>query len=230
MGTNSQQLEETILEDAEKKKKPVLRRAKRKADKILQKAREEAEEQREAMKREAAERAQQETARIMARTELDAQNIRREARETILDSIRQQAEEDLRQFTTSDDYPDALAQLVVISVQDMTGEAFEIVLRREDREKRAGEILDAARQKLRDAFQDEMTLEVAEETTSALGGLIVRRTDQSQRCDQRFDSRMDRFWGELRIHVNDLVAAELGRLETGNQQDIFNTMQDTTDE
>ncbi len=228
MGTNSQQLEEQILEDAEKKKDPILRRARRKADKIVQEAEEELEQQREQMKQEAREEAERETARLQARTELDAENIRRQARENILNAIRERAEKVLQELTESDDYPEALAHLALISIDAMTGEDFELVFTPEDKKERSEDIVDAVEKKLEANLSRDVSVSIADETAAASGGCIVRRTDGSQLCDQRFDRRLDRLWSELRIHVANVIGDELTELENPTQD--TDNPQDDTDE
>lgn len=228
MGTNSQQLEEQILEDAEKKKDPILRRAQRKAEKIIQEAEKEIEKQRDRMKEEAREQAERETARLQARAELEAENLHRQARENILNTIRQRAENGLRKLTQSDDYPEAMAQLALKSIDAMTGEDFELVLTDEDKTERSEEILDAVEQEIDANLSRDVSVNIAVETAPASGGLIVRRADGSQACDQRFDRRLERLWGELRIHVADVIGDELKKLDN-QQQDTDKRRDDTND-
>jgi vacuolar-type H+-ATPase subunit E/Vma4 len=211
-------LEERILEDGRKKADPVKRRAQRKADKIVQDAKEEAEKRREQMIREAEEEAEQELQRTLARAELEAENVRRRAREAVLQEARRIACDKLQQLAKSGDHIESIALLAVQSLQAMRGEQFELVVAEREKQARGEQILEAVTERADEQLDREFNIRLAAETLSGTGGLIVRRSDGEEICDQTFPARIQRLWPQIRTEIaTDLL--ENVEQQPGNQTD-----------
>ena len=209
MAKEPTKLEERILEDGRKKAEPVKRRAQRKADKIVQEAKEEAEERREQMRSEAEEEAELEMQRTLARAELEAENVRRQAREAVLQEARRIAREKLQQLAGSEDHLDSIALLAIQSLQAMRGEQFEVVLPEQEKEKRGEEILDAVTERADEELDRSVNIRLADETLSGTGGLLLRRSDGVEICDQTFDARLQRLWPQIRTEIADELLGEV---------------------
>jgi V/A-type H+-transporting ATPase subunit E len=201
-------LGEQIMEDARKQAEPVKRRAQQKANDIIERARQEAEEAKEQILQEAREKAEAEVQRIEARMELDIENIRRQKYEDELRRVREKAEEYLKKLTESDDYRRALRELALVAIQSMSGNSFELILRNEDREY-GPDLVDYLRREASSQSDDEIEVNVGDDTVQGMGGLKVRRRDGKQICNETFDARLERLWPLIRQEI----AEDMGILD-----------------
>ncbi len=193
-------LADQILADARKQCGPIRRRAERERESTLRRARQDAERKRDQIVRRAEQKAEVESHRMHARTELEVENIKRQAQEQILLQARRQATEGLREQTRRGHYAEQLVRLALAAVRAMKGARFELVLREEDKA-HAEKIIEALRQRTSGDLGRQVEVAVAQETVRAGGGLIVRSADGRQVCDQTFEARLRRLWEELREEI-----------------------------
>lgn len=215
MNEQTEALEKQILEDARRQARPIKRRARRRAEEQVEEAREEAEQKRQEVLQKAREDAEAEAGRIKARTELEVANIRRRAREELLEGVRERAVERIKELTESEDYPQMLIRLALRSVEAMDGRRFELLIRPEDRDAHGEEVAEKLRRAAGEKLGREVTVSVAEETIGADAGLLVRREDGTQFCDQSCAARLERLWPELRQELARIL--ELGEVEDEEQ-------------
>lgn len=201
----SDALSEQILEDARQQAEPIKKRARKEADEIVEKAQEEAEERKEDIFQQARERAKNEVQRLKARLDLEKANIERNAREDILDEIRDRVLQTLEDLRSNGDYEKALVELSCAAISRMTGRRFEVVMRDADREKLGDKIREAVRERAANELGRQVTINLADETISVVGGVVIQREDGSQICEQTFENRLDRLWPQLRQEVADVL-------------------------
>ncbi len=201
MSESTEALEEQILEDARRRAEPITKRARRQAEEIVRRAERDAEGRREEIRQRAFRRAEAEAQRIRARTELEAENIGRRATEEVLLRARQCAVEALRGMARSKDYPEMLLRLALAATEAMSGRRFELVMRGEDREAHGEIVARALRNRVASELGRQVIVTLADERISAAGGLVVRRADGRQLCEQTFEARLERLWDQLRVEV-----------------------------
>jgi len=201
-------LEKQILEDARRQAEPILRRARREAKEVLRRAEEEAARRRSEVCDRAARKAEAEAERLRARAELEAENIRRRAREEILRQVRNQAVEALRAVTGTARYEEILVRLGLAALEAMSGRRFELVMREQDRDACGERVARILRERAATELGKQIIVTVADETAVGIGGLVVRRADGHQVCDQTFEARLDRLWDQLRVEVAGVLFGE----------------------
>jgi len=208
MSDASDALADQILEEARSKAEPILRRAQRQAAETERRAREEAAERRDQILSRARERASAEEHRVQARTELEALNIRRGAREEIFNQMRERAMAKMRELPADENYPEALLQLAFSGLKAMSGRRFELLMRSEDRDRFGERLAKELRDRAADELGRQVTVNVADEQIEAAGGLLVQREDGRQLCDQTFEALLERMWPELREAVAEILTPE----------------------
>jgi vacuolar-type H+-ATPase subunit E/Vma4 len=201
MNEKTDPLAEQILEDARKQAEPIARKAKRRAEDAVRRAEQEADQRYKEILDQARERIRVEEQRLRARTELDVENIRRSAREEIFRQVRLRAMDKLGELTASADYPEVLARLALRGLAAMSGRHFEVVLRPADRDALGERTAQTLRDRAATQLGRRVVVKLAEDTLTAAGGLVVRRTDGKQVCDQTFEALMERLWDTLRQEI-----------------------------
>jgi hypothetical protein len=83
----------------------------------------------------------------------------------------------------------------------MRGREFEILLPEHVTEERHEPILDAVRRAAEKELDREVSVHLAGEAAGAAGGLIVRREDGQEICEQTFEARMERLWPQIRREI-----------------------------
>jgi len=208
MSEQTDTLGQHILEDARRQAEPILKRARREADEITRRAEQEAAARREDMLGRAGRKAETEAQRILARAALQAENVRRQAREKVLQEIRERAMASLRGAAGGQDYPQMLLSLSLAGLKAMSGRRFELVMRPDDRPAHGEPTARLVRERAASDQGREVIVTVSSNTVQAAGGLIVRRADGLQLCDQTFEARLGRLWDQLRAEVGvDLLGA-----------------------
>jgi len=201
MSDGTDALARQILADARRQAEPLVTRARREAEELLRKAGQEAERRRELVRTRAQQRGEAAAQRVRARAELEAENIRRRAQEDILQQARQRAMVGLGEVAASDQHAEMLLRLALAGLAAMSGRRFEVVMRIQDREAHGEHIARALRDHAASELGRQVIVATADETITASGGLVVRRADGRQVCDQTFEARMDRLWPELRVEI-----------------------------
>ena len=201
MSDGTDALQQQILTDARRQAEPLVKRARRQAEELLRKAEQEAERRREQVRAQAQQRGEAAAQRVRARAELEAENIRRRAQEDILQQARQRAMDSLCDMVVCDQYPEMLLRLALAGLAAMDGMRFEIVMRAKDREAHGKHAAHALRDRAASELGRQVIVTAADETITASGGLVVRRADGRQVCDQTFEVRLDRLWPELRVDI-----------------------------
>jgi len=192
-----------ILADARKRAERILQRAEREARGVVAEARQSVETENQA----SIANAEQEVARQRrvadARGEQDAAALRRDVRADAIEAVRGRARERLAQLPDGEDYEDLLVGLALSAIERMTGGEFQLLLRPRDRDRFAATLpFRVAAGAGRD-----IRVEVAPETITGMGGLIVRGAGGRQVADQTFEARLERLWGELRQSVARVLPA-----------------------
>jgi len=194
-------LEQQILEDARRQADPILRRARRQADEIVRRAEQEAATRRQETLGRAGRRAEAEAQRILARAALEAENLKRQIRESVLQQVRDRAVAALGAMTQAPHYPQMLLSLALAALKAMSGRRFELLMRHQDRQAHGETLARLLRERAAAELGRQVIVIVSQETVPAAGGLLVRRADGRQLCDQTFEARLGRLWDQLRAEI-----------------------------
>lgn len=189
-------LQEEILADARHEGEEILRRARQEAHALLAQAAAKAEQ----IRREQLAQAQAEAARrrelILASVAVEAGRLRSARMEFWLQSIGEATRQKL-QRRDDFNYRAALVALAVAALKRMSGDAFVVKLSPADHATMGDEL--AAEIGCR--IGQTVAITVSGEPAITDGGLIVQDRAGHQIWDNRFQSRLERLWPELRRQI-----------------------------
>jgi vacuolar-type H+-ATPase subunit E/Vma4 len=120
-----------------------------------------------------------------------------------------QATEALHELPGKAQYQTALIGLAIAAIKEMAGEEFELVLRKEDRA-RLGEPLRAeVERKATEELGRKVRVRLSTENVEGIGGLCIWGAGGRQFADQRFESRLERLWPQVRCELAPMLFPEL---------------------
>jgi len=193
-----------ILADARKQAERAVKRAERDTGRLLDEARAAADAETASALAEAEEQVEQTRRTAAARIEQELVALHRRSRWQALDAVRSEAESALAALAESPDYPALLTRLATVALADMTGDAFEILLRPEDKQRFGAELPE----RIAEAAPRRVVVTLAADTLDATGGLVIRSADGCQSADQTFEVRLRRLWPDLRHEAFAAMTAE----------------------
>jgi len=187
-----------INREAEQKIQYILREAQKEAEKIKEEARKRAEARAEWIMRKAQTQAEIEKQRIIANARLEVRKKRLAVQEALIQEVITALRERLAELPDEEYFP-MLVDLAVQAIWELNIDS--VVVRSNERTlkllvDRLSEFKKALAEKLgRDV---EVTLG---EPVPTIGGLIIETADGTVRVDNTFESRIERFEGELRAEI-----------------------------
>ncbi|HDZ35790.1 MAG TPA: V-type ATP synthase subunit E [Thermococcus sp.] len=187
-----------INREAEQKIQYILREAQKEAEKIKGEARKRAEARAEWIMRKAQTQAEIEKQRIIANARLEVRKKRLAVQEALIQEVITALRERLAELPDEEYFP-MLVDLAVQAIWELNIDS--VVVRSNERTlkllvDRLSEFKKALAEKLgRDV---EVTLG---EPVPTIGGLIIETADGTVRVDNTFESRIERFEGELRAEI-----------------------------
>lgn len=187
-----------INREAEQKIQYILREAQKEAEKIKEEARKRAEARAEWIMRKTQTQAEIEKQRIIANARLEVRKKRLAVQEALIQEVITALRERLAELPDEEYFP-MLVDLAVQAIWELNIDS--VVVRSNERTlkllvDRLSEFKKALAEKLgRDV---EVTLG---EPVPTIGGLIIETADGTVRVDNTFESRIERFEGELRAEI-----------------------------
>jgi vacuolar-type H+-ATPase subunit E/Vma4 len=189
-------LSREILADARRESEEILQLAQRQAEGLLAKAAAEAEQ----IRREQLAQAQAEAARrrelILATVAVEAGRQRAARIETLLQSIRETTRQKLL-ARDGFDYRESIIALAAEALRWLSGDAFVVKLSPTDRAALGSSVAEEIRQRAGRS----LAIALADGPTIKDGGAIIEDRDGRQVWDNRFSSRLERLWPELRRQI-----------------------------
>ena len=213
MADQERALAEEILADAKRRAERIRQRSEREAQSILRQAAQEGEDARCKAEEVARARAEREKAVNEARIEQELAGLRLAAQQGLLERVRAEARRRLAALPEGEGYRDVLVETGVAAVEAMEGTRFELVLRPSDREKWGDGLPADVRTAVRRSAGRDVEVVLAEDTTDAAGGLLVRGAGGHQVADQTFEARLGRLWDDLREEVVRRIPSPLAEVE-----------------
>jgi vacuolar-type H+-ATPase subunit E/Vma4 len=195
-----------IMADAERRAGRVRQRAEREAQVILEEARKEAAEAAQQAVGRATGRAEHLESVGRARLERQVAAQRLHRRREVLDRVRSEAQQALARLSDADGYLDVLVTLAVLAVEAMSGDRFELVLRRSDSTRWGRSLPGAVADAVRARTGREVQVDLSDKTVDATGGLVVRGAGGRELADQTFEARLARLWPDIQSRVAPVVA------------------------
>ncbi len=190
-------LSEEILDEARMEAEEIIRRARQEAEKILAAADGEGRRVREEQLGRARDEAARRTELIRATVPLETSRMRVQRIESLLESVRMRAREQLlarRGFM----YRDAVVALAAGAINQMTGSAFSVKVRTADQSMLA----DGLREDIaRHVGQNGLTITLSVDPEASEGGVIVEDAEARQICDNGLLKRLERMWPTLRRQI-----------------------------
>jgi len=195
-------LRDEILEDAHRKAKRALDRAKKTAETTEAHAREAAQAMREKVMSEAQRRADWVRQTRLATVESEVKREKLKAQEEM---IRNGAKEALARLSKmgSEEVRDALGQLTVEAVGQMSGSAFVVQANAAQHERLTEDFLRETASEIERTLGRKVSLKRGKEIASkeVSGGVVVTGEDGHEMVDNTFEERLKREMGHLRVSL-----------------------------
>jgi vacuolar-type H+-ATPase subunit E/Vma4 len=207
MSGKEEALTREITVDARRRAERAMQRAEREAGKIIADAEKRAHIERDAALQDARQEAKRRERVAAARIAQDLAALRRESRSDAVESARRLAGEKLAALAASDKYRDVLVGLSLRAIEAMPDPEFRLALRPKDRALFGADLPQQVAAAARSQLGRDVRVELAEETLSACGGLMISSGNGRCVADQTFEARLERMWDELRSTVASQIAA-----------------------
>ncbi|NJE62495.1 V-type ATP synthase subunit E [Thermococcus sp. 21S7] len=187
-----------INREAEQKIQYILSEAQKEAEKIKEEARKRAEAKAEWILRKAQTQAETEKQRIIANARLEVRKKRLEVQEKLIQEVITALRERLAELPEEEYFP-MLIDLTVKALEELGGEA--CLIRSNEKTLRLIEgKLDEFRETVAAKLGRDVEISLGE-PISTIGGVLVETPDGAVRVDNTFESRIERFEGELRAEI-----------------------------
>jgi len=197
-----EKIEEIIINEAKEKAENIIAKAKEKAKKVLDEAKREAEKEAEEIINKRKTEAEAEARRILSEAKLEARLKILNAKEQLISEAFDEAIKNLKEFSQSTQYKNALEDLIKDAAIIMGGGDLEVLLPENtnvdlDLSKIAKEVGNQTGVKT--------SLSISKERIRSIGGVIVRSKDRLLTVDNTFEARLERLREQLRVNVANLL-------------------------
>ena len=202
MSEQVEKIEEIIINEAKEKAENIIAKAKEKAKKVLDEAKREAEKEAEEIINKRKTEAEAEARRILSEAKLEARLKILNAKEQLISEAFDEAIKNLKEFSQSTQYKNALENLIKDAAIIMGGGDLEVLLPENtnvdlDLSKIAKEVGNQTGVKT--------SLSISKERIRSIGGVIVRSKDRLLTVDNTFEARLERLREQLRVNVANLL-------------------------
>ena len=202
MSEQVEKIEEIIINEAKEKAENIIAKAKEKAKKVLDEAKREAEKEAEEIINKRKTEAEAEARRILSEAKLEARLKILNAKEQLISEAFDEAIKNLKEFSQSTQYKNALEDLIKDAAIIMGGGDLEVLLPENtnvdlDLSKIAKEVGNQTGVKT--------SLSISKERIRSIGGVIVRSKDRLLTVDNTFEARLERLREQLRVNVANLL-------------------------
>ncbi|ASJ08275.1 V-type ATP synthase subunit E [Thermococcus siculi] len=187
-----------INREAEQKIQYILKQAQEEAEKIKAEARKRAEARADWILRKAKTQAEIERQRIVANARLEVRKKRLQVQEELIQEVISALRERLAELPDEEYFP-MLVDLTAKAVEELGAEKVVVRSNEKTLELLSGR-LDEFRKALSEKLGRELEVTLGE-PMATIGGVVVETPDGSVRVDNTFESRIERFEGELRAEI-----------------------------
>ncbi|MDE3068276.1 MAG: V-type ATP synthase subunit E [Verrucomicrobiota bacterium] len=189
-------LREEILADARRESDEILRHAREEADDLLAKAAAEAEQIRQGLRAQTRAEAARRRELVLAGVAVEAARRRSARVEFVLQSVRQATRQKLL-ARDGFDYQETIIALTVEALRRMAGDMFVVRLSPADH----AALDNGLAEKIAQRIGRPSTVVIHDDPTIEDGGAIIQDREGRQIWDNRFLSRLERLWPELRRQI-----------------------------
>lgn len=186
-----------ILDEARQESEKLARHARAQADALLMQAREESERLRQERLAQAKSEAERKAELILATVPTEAQRQRSAGIEALLQTIFEQARQQLAS-RQGFDYRETLIALATEAIEHMVGDSFVVKLSAADRVAFGKSLTEEIPRRF---ARSSLRITISDEPTITEGGLMVQDDSDRQLWDNRLVSRLERLWPELRRQI-----------------------------
>jgi len=183
-----------IQEDAREQASVIVNEAKVSSEKVLEEKRREVQEKAQKACQEILRSAKAEAENTIHRESVDAVIKSRwiilSEKQKILDAVFKKAQERLQSFTEEEGYRPMLERLIEDAAAAAGGGKLELLLNKKDARLRLP--LKEMSKKISSGLGVESTLDMSEETISAVGGVIIQSADKKTKIDNTLGSILER--------------------------------------
>jgi V/A-type H+-transporting ATPase subunit E len=192
-------IQDKIIGEAEEKAKAIIRDAEKSKKDTLEEKRKEGEREAEKILRTGMEETDSLKRQKIAEARLKAKQMIIASREELINETMEKCKEKLAAMTSSKEYIEILQRLVEQGGMGLGGGDLEIVLGGKVT-KTAIDLGSIAKQ-IEEKTGKKTTINIAQEKSRSIGGVIVRKSDGSIIVDNTFEARIERILRDVRIRI-----------------------------
>ena len=213
MATSIDKLREEILTEGRRNSEEILRQAHIEADNLLKKAQSDIDHIRSDMLSQARSDAVHRKELLLATVPVEAGRIRSSKIESLLEGIREEAIKQLSSMQ-GDSYRRSLLNLASDAINHMEGNSFVVHISEKDRIEHGDNL---AREIERHIHHSPVEITIAYDTDLSGHGPIIEDKEGRQLWDNRFLSRLNRLWPDLRRRISLDAALVSSDAKTGEK-------------
>jgi V/A-type H+-transporting ATPase subunit E len=192
-------IEKRITTKAEEKAKEILKEAEKIRKDTLEQKRREGEGEAEKIVRTGMEEADSLKRQKVAEARLRAKQMIIAAREDLISEAIEKSKQKLSELTTSKDYSKILGELVEEGGIGLGGGELQIVL--PAKADKTSIDLDSIAKRVEKETGKKTTMNMAQEKLASMGGVIIRKLDESIMVDNTFEARIERNLRDIRMKI-----------------------------
>lgn len=196
---------QSIEEETEEKKEKILKEAKEKAKSKKSESRKKAQLKSKEIIQGGKEEADKIERRILSTARMKSRKKKLEAREEIINKVFASAMEELKNLRENQEkYQETLENLIRDGGVAIGGGDLEVLVSEGD-DFPSGEGIEKLSKDISEETEKDTSLKLINELNSASGGAIVRKSDESMRCNNTFEARLKRMKNSLRTKVAEML-------------------------
>jgi V/A-type H+-transporting ATPase subunit E len=208
MSGSIEAIRERIIQDASQEAEQIIKGAKEKAQQILSEMEERVEETRQKRLDEGRKYAEEASERALADSQVEYRRLLSEERDRLFEEASQVALDQLREFSSKEQYLKKLQDLIVEAGIILGGGALEVSLNERDIPKLKKRALRRLAKRIQEETQTKTSLEVVDDVVDSLGGTVVSRKDENVSVDNTFEARLSRIKEEKRSEIYHILFEE----------------------
>lgn len=208
MSVGIEAIREKIIQDASQEAAQIIKGAEDRAQQILSEMKERIEESRQKRLDEGRKYAEEASERALADSQVEYRRLLSEEKDRLFEEASQVALDQLREFSSKEQYSKKLQDLIVEAGIILGGGTLEVSLTERDKPKLKRRALRRLAKNIQEETQTKTSLEVADDTVESSGGTVVSRKGENVSLDNTFEERLSRIKEERRSEIYHMLFEE----------------------
>lgn len=208
MSVGIEAIREKIIQDASQEAAQIIKRAEDRAQQILSEMKERIEESRQKRLDEGRKYAEEASERALADSQVEYRRQLSEEKDRLFEEASQTALDQLRDFSSKEQYLTKLQDLIVEAGIILGGGTLDISLNDRDRPKFKKRALRRLAKRIEEETQKKTSLEITDGAIDSLGGAVVSRRGENVSVDNSFEARLSRIKEEKRSEIYRILFEE----------------------